>query len=101
MTSSPRELDEQVVQDAFCTLGQPSDELSLSKALERAASVGAMQEIEQRSVPLVTTKIMASLGIPPAEVGSNFQSIPKESFRSAVNCPAEETEHSFPAEAYR
>jgi len=89
-----------VVQDALCALGQPSDKLSLSEALERAASVGPMQENAQRSIPPATTNIMASLGIPPAEVGSNFQNLPKESFRSSVKYPGEETEHSFPIEPY-
>jgi hypothetical protein len=79
-----------VAQDALSALGQPSDELSLDEALERASSVAAMQKNEQPSVPLMTSKVMAS-----------FQTFPTESLINVAKSGSKEMDYSLPTQMYQ
>jgi hypothetical protein len=96
-----RQLGDRIARDALNALGQPCDELSLDEALERASSVGAMQTNGQPSVPLMSVKIMASLNISQAEIGSRVGAISGEWPTSAGEPGAEKIDHSFPTEQYQ
>jgi hypothetical protein len=49
----------------------------------------------------MSTKIVAPLSIPPAEIGSNFSDPALESLIGAVKLRGEELEYSFPTDTYR
>lgn len=85
----------------LCALAQSPTELSLSEVLERATSAGPMKNNEQPSVLLITTNIVASLGIPTAEIRGSPQTAPEEPLTSAVEPGIDKVEYLFPTEKYQ